>query len=167
MEILRTNRLLLSEFSTKDDAFILKLVNTPSWLEFIGDKKVKNLEDAKNYLINGPMASYRENGFGLYLVQLKSNKTPIGMCGLVNRPTLKDVDIGFALLPEYEGKGFGFESALATMEYAQKELNLEKIVAITSKHNGRSQKLLERIGLKFEKLIESDKEGEELMFYSN
>ena len=164
MKILDTDRLALYEFTLDDAPFVFELMNTPTWIQFIGDRGIKTLEDAKKYILDKLIKSYADNGFGLYLVKLKEENKSIGMCGLVNRPTLDDVDIGFALMPEYEGNGFGYESATAVLKYAKKELNLKKIVAITVSENQNSIKLLQRIGLHFEKMIDSD--GEELMLFS-
>ncbi len=151
--ILETARLCLREFNIEDSNFILKLVNSPEWLRFIGDKKVKTNEDAKNYLQKGPIKSYKENGYGLWLVQLKNTNESIGMCGLVNRETLEDIDIGFAILPNYMGKGYGFEVANATMNYAKQTLKIPKVVAITNADNIVSIKLLQKIGLSFERTL--------------
>ena len=163
--LLSTERLVLSKLSVDDAPFMLRLVNEPSFLEYIGDRGVRNLEDARNYIINGPMKSYEDNGFGLYLIRLK-NGIPIGTCGLLKRETLDDPDIGFAFLPEYTGKGYAYESAAAVMEYGKATLKLQRIVAITSMHNERSEKLLAKLGLKFEKLIKYGHDGEETKYFS-
>lgn len=152
-KILETNRLSLREFDLNDSEFIINLVNAPNWLKFIGNKSIKTTEDAISYLENGPIKSYMENGFGLWLTQLKDSNVPIGMCGLINRETLENVDIGFAILPEYCGSGYGFEMANATMNYAKNSLGLEKIVAITDSSNIASINLLNKIGLYFEKTL--------------
>ncbi|WP_234735963.1 GNAT family N-acetyltransferase [Tellurirhabdus bombi] len=163
MLIAETDRLTLSQISLQEDAFILELLNTPSWLQFIGDRGVKNLDDARNYLQNGPLASYERLGFGLYLVALKDTKTPIGLCGLIKRDSLEDVDLGFAFLPAYEGQGYGYEAASAVMNHARNTLNLQRIVAITLPDNQRSVRLLERLGLHFEKWVETN--GESLKLF--
>jgi len=152
-KILETERLILSTFSLNDAPFVLKLVNTPSWLQFIGDRNIHSIGDAEQYLSQGPIKSYAENGFGLSLVILKDENIPIGMCGLVNRDTLKDIDIGFALMPQYTDKGYAYEIASATMEYAKSVLKMEKIVAITDANNTSSIKLLNKLGLHYEKMI--------------
>lgn len=152
--ILKTKRLILREFTVSDQKFILELINTPDWIKYIGDKKVHSLDDAKEYLENGPIKSYKENGYGLWLVQLKDTGAPIGMCGLINRDTLTDVDIGFALLPKYYNLGYAYEIAEATLKHGKNTLNLKKIVAITDPVNKSSIKLLEKIGLQFEKNLE-------------
>ena len=163
--ILETERLILREFNTTDAEFILLLLNTPTWLKFIGDKNVHSSEDAEQYLINGPLKSYHENGFGLWLVLLKDSNISIGMCGLVKRDYLQDIDIGFALMPEYEGKGYGLEMANATLVHSRKNLLINSVVAITDANNSSSIKLLNKLGLHYEKQVESA-EGDEVLLFS-
>jgi RimJ/RimL family protein N-acetyltransferase len=152
--ILETERLILRELAHSDADFVLRLLNTPGWLQFIGDKQVRSVSDAIQYLNNGPIASYREHGFGLWLVWHKDREMPIGMCGLIKRQFLDDVDIGFAFLPEFFGSGFGYEIAAATMWYAKNELKIPKIVAITKPNNIASIKLLLKLDLHFVKQVE-------------
>ena len=155
MLALETERLLLRPFSTDTDApFILTLLNEPSFLQNIGDKKVRTLEDARKYLLNGPIASYERNGFGLCLVQLKEPETSIGMCGLIKREELPHPDIGFAYLPDFWSKGFAFEAAAAVMNDARERLQLSHILAIVNPDNYSSIKLLERLGFKFERMLD-------------
>lgn len=153
MLILETERLILRKFVLADAPFILELLNTPSWLQFIGDKNVRNLVDAENYLKNGSLKSYEENGFGFYLVGEKSTQKPIGMCGFIKRQELEDVDLGFAFLPDYIGKGFGYETAKATLEYGKDVLKFKRIVAIVDQRNLPSNALLQKLGFVFEKTI--------------
>jgi RimJ/RimL family protein N-acetyltransferase len=153
-KILETERLYLREFNLEDSDFVLELMNSPKFIEFIGDRNVRTDADAKAYLKNNLIKSYKENGFGLWIVVLRETNISIGMCGLVNRDTLEDIDIGFAMLPEYLGLGYGFEIASATMNYAKNTLRLDKIVGITNPDNITSIKLLNKIGLRFEKTIE-------------
>ncbi|MEO6252979.1 MAG: GNAT family N-acetyltransferase [Ferruginibacter sp.] len=164
--ILETERLTLREFVPGDTAFILELVNSPGWLKFIGDRNIKTTEQAKAYLENGPIKSYRENGFGLAMVETKDHKEQIGMCGIIKRDSLIKPDIGFAFLPEFTGKGYAFEMAFATINYAIQKLNIPVVYAITVENNVHSIKLLEKIGLKFIKTTSSP-ENEELLLYSN
>lgn len=152
MQALQTQRLLLQPFTTADAPFILTLLNKPSFIRFIGDKKVRTLEDARQYLLNGPIASYNVHGFGLLLVELKESQTPIGMCGLLKREELPDPDIGFAFLPDYWNKGFGFEAASAVMNDACKRLKLDRTLAIVNPDNDASIKLLEKLGFRFERV---------------
>ena len=162
--ILRTPRLLLREFESGDMHFILRLLNSPGWLAFIGDRNVHTAEDAHDYLANGPQKSYAQNGFGLWAVEETASGELTGMCGLIRRDTLEDVDIGFAFLPEYEGKGFAFEAASATLVFAKSTLQLPRVVAITVPGNRRSIRLLEKTGMRFEKMIRMGEE--DLMLFS-
>ncbi|MGR3774422.1 GNAT family N-acetyltransferase [Bacillus paramycoides] len=166
MIVRETERLILRWFDVKDAPFILELVNDPAWIQFIGDKGVRNLEDAKNYILNGPVDMYNKMGFGLYLVERKEDLTPLGMCGLIKRDSLEDVDIGFAFLEKFRSKGYGYESAAAVMEYGKNELGLKRIVAITSIDNADSGKLLEKVGLRFEKIISGSGEDLKLFGYN-
>lgn len=164
IKIIETERLLIRKFDLDDVDFIVVLLNTPAWLQFIGNRGVKNNKDAENYLLNGPMESYRLNGFGLSMVELKENSVPIGMCGLIKRDSLDDVDIGFAMMPEFAGNGYGFEAAAATMTYAKKILGLKRLVAITDADNIYSISLLKKLGMQFEKMIQLNDEKELMLF---
>ena len=165
MHILDTDRLTLCELSSGDAEFIFTLLNDPSWLRYIGDKGVRNLEDARRYILNGPVYSYSRFGYGLYLTKLKTDQTPIGLCGLLKRESLDDPDIGFAFLTEHTGKGYAYESAAAVMQYAKDELGLERVVAITSVENHSSIRLLEKLGLKYQGMINVSDEYPESKFF--
>jgi RimJ/RimL family protein N-acetyltransferase len=164
--ILETERLILRQFNPGDAGFIVELVNTRGWIEFIGERNIKTEEAAVGYLENGPMKSYRENGFGLSMVEIKETSTPIGMCGLLRRDSLGDPEIGFAFLPEFMGLGYAFEIASSTMTYAKDQLQLKTILAITVPANKKSIRLLEKIGLIFCKTIFTPITNEELMLFS-
>ena len=165
MTRLETERLIIRELMESDAEFILQLLNEPSFIYYIGDKGVRTLEDARQYILNGPVASYEKNGFGLYLVTLKDGSTPIGMCGLIKRDELSDPDIGFAFLPDYWSKGFGFEAASSVLKHGAENLQLKRILAITSPDNEASGKLLTRIGLKYERMYSmSDDQPEVKLF---
>lgn len=163
--ILETQRLRLRTLTLDDTAFIIALVNSPGWLKYIGDRTIKTQEQAKGYLENGPWKSYRENGFGLWLVETKGNNTPVGMCGLLRRDYLDHPDIGFAFLPAFTGMSFGFEAAAASLTLAKEQLKLPAICAITMPSNHSSIKLLEKLGLKFVKSFSSPTDQEELLLY--
>ena len=163
-KIIETERLLIREFDLDDVEFIVALLNSPAWLQYIGDRGVKNIEEAKSYLLNGHMESYRVNGFGLWMVELKDGSVPIGMCGLIKRDVLDDIDIGFAFLPQYIGKGYGYEAAAPTMAYAKKPLGLNRIVAITDPANIHSISLLKKLGMEFEKMVAPYNEKELMLF---
>ncbi|PEJ07328.1 GNAT family N-acetyltransferase, partial [Bacillus wiedmannii] len=166
MIVLETERLVLRWFDIKDAPFILELVNDPAWIQFIGDKRIKNLDDAKKYILNGPVDMYNKMGFGLYLVERKEDLTPLGMCGLIKRDSLEDVDIGFAFLEKFRSKGYGFESASAVIDYGVQNLGMKRIVAITTIDNINSGKLLEKVGLQFEKIISDSGEDLKLFGYN-
>lgn len=155
--ILQTERLQLHELSDQsqeDIAFVHRLLNEPSFLENIGDRGVRNLEDARGYIVKGPMTSYRANGFGLYRVQTRQEEQTVGMCGLVNRPTLDDVDLGYALLPEFCGHGYAVEAGAAVLADARERLGLERIVAIVDPRNAGSIRVLEKLDFRFEKMVQ-------------
>ena len=166
MIVPETERLSLRQFTIDDAQFILTLLNEPSFLRYIGDKQVRNLEDARQYILNGPVASYERNGFGLYLVTLRESHTPIGMCGLLKREELPDPDIGFAFLPAFWNKGFAFEAAAAVLHDARERLRLQRILAITSLDNDASIRLLERLGFRFERVIRLSKDGEQVKLFT-
>ncbi len=152
MIVLETDRLVLRHLTLNDAPFIVELLNEPSFLRFIGDRGVRNLQTARQYLLKGPIASYEKHGFGLNLLFLKDSGDPIGICGLLKRETLPDVDVGFALLPAHWGKGYASESAAAMLTHGRQAFGLERIVAITSPDNLASVGVLQKIGLKFERL---------------
>jgi len=167
MIIAETNRLIISKFTKEDAPFFLELVNTPNWIKYIGDRNLKTIEDAEDYLENGSIKSYKEFGFGFYKLQLKNNNLiTIGTCGLVKREELDDVDIGFAMLPEYEGKGFGYESSVEVLNIAKHTFNLKKVVAITLPTNKSSIQLLEKLGLSFEKKVKPFEDDDELLLFA-
>lgn len=151
--ILETERLTLRELHDGDAAFVLELLNSPGWIRFIGDRGMRTEDEARDYLAKGPIDMYRRLGFGLYAVLRRGDAAPIGMCGLIKRDGLDDVDIGFAFLDQHAGQGYAFEAAQAVMAHGREVLGLQRIVAITSVDNDRSIRLLEKIGLRFEKLI--------------
>ena len=152
--ILETDRLILRQFDLDDAAFVIRLLNSPGWLAYIGDRGVKTIAEAEAYLQEGPMASFEVNGFGLAMVVLKETGEGIGMCGLIKREGLSDLDIGYALLPGYMGKGYAFEIAAATVDYAKEVLGLSRLLAITDPKNVASIKLLEKLGMQFEQEVQ-------------
>ena len=165
--ILETTRLRLREFTADDTEFIISLFNSPGWLEFIGDRRVHTVPQARAYLENGPMKSYRENGYGLFLVERKDDGAAIGMCGLLRRESLEYPDIGFAFLPEYSGKGYAVEVARATLAWATDTLGIPAITAITLPGNLRSIHLLEKIGLRYLKDFSFPNSEEKLLLFMN
>lgn len=167
MHVLSTDRLDLRRLTIDDAPFVLQLVNDPAWLEHIGDKGVRTLEGARNYIRNGPLCMYERLGFGLYLVELRrpgagarvdDRRAPgpvsIGLCGLIKRDALPDVDIGYAFLPDFRGRGYAHEAALAVLEYGHRTLGMRRIVAITTAGNASSIRLLEKVGMRLQGVLE-------------
>jgi ribosomal-protein-alanine N-acetyltransferase len=168
LNILETDRLALRQLTAADAEFILVLLNEPSFIKNIGDKGVRTNADAVRYIQNGPVASYERFGFGLYLVELKGSSVPIGICGLLKRESLQDVDVGFAFLPKFWLKGYAVESASAVMDHVRNVLGIGRIVAITAPENYGSIKVLEKIGLKYERMMRlSEGESEVKLFVSD
>ena len=165
MIVLETDRLVLRHLTLNDAPFIVEQLNEPSFLRFIGDRGVKTLQDARQYLLKGPIASYERFRFGLNLTFLKETGDPIGMCGLLKRETLLDVDVGFAFLPAYWRKGFAFESGSAVLAHGREAFGLKRIVAITSPDNLASIGVLEKLGLKFEALIRLGDDAREVKLF--
>jgi [ribosomal protein S5]-alanine N-acetyltransferase len=163
--VIETERLILRKFTVDDAAFMLEMLNTPTWLRFIGDRNVRTLEEAENYLLNGNIRSYREYGFGFYIVVIKETQESIGICGIVKREGLEDVDIGFAFFQQFMGNGYGYESAAAVLNYALNDLKIKRIVAIVDPENVVSIGLIKKIGLQFEKMIQLSQKDIELMLF--
>jgi len=164
MNVIQTERLSLRQLELHDAEFILELLNEAQFLRFIGDKGVRNLADACAYILKGPMDSYQRHDFGLYAACLLDG-TPAGICGLVKRDGLEDVDVGFAFLARHCAQGYAVESASAVLAHARHVLRLQRIVAITSPENFGSIAVLERIGLKFERMIRLAEHSPELKLF--
>jgi RimJ/RimL family protein N-acetyltransferase len=163
---LDTARLHLRPLTADDAPFILELLNEPSWIRFIGDRGVRTLGDARRYIAEGPGAMYERHGVGLLLVESKDDGDRLGICGLIRREALPDVDIGFAFVPRHWGKGFAFEAAEAVLEHGRRDLGLARIVAITSLDNESSIRLLEKLGMVFERTIRMPGEDEDLKLFA-
>lgn len=153
MRILQTARLSLRTVERGDAPFYLNLLNTREFIEHIGDRGIRTLAAAREAIASGPAAMQAALGHSIYLVELKASGAAIGMCGLIKRETLEDVDLGYAFLPAYCGQGYAFEAAAAVLEHARKALRMTRLVAITSPGNLASIALLEKLGMRFEKLV--------------
>ena len=158
--MLETDRLLLRRLSLDDFEFIRRLVNEASFIKNIGDRGVRNDDDARSYIQNGPLASYERFGFGLYLIELKDSSTPIGICGLLKRDSFEFPDLGYALLPDYWSRGYALEAASSVLNYARNELNLHRLLAIVNADNFASIRLLEKCGFRFENTVRLADEAE-------
>jgi len=161
-----TDRLVLRRLDRQDAPFTLELLNDPSYIRNIGDRGVRDVEGACRYLEEGPIAMYRQHGFGLWRVERKADGVVLGMCGLLRRDILPDVDIGYAFLPAARGQGYAFEAAAATLQQAATRFGLARLIGVVSEGNSASIRVLEKLGLRFERLYPM-REGEpEVRLYS-
>jgi RimJ/RimL family protein N-acetyltransferase len=174
VKILETERLVIRECTTEDAPFVLELLNSPKFVKYIGDRGVRTVEDAGRYIAERFIASYQRHGYGLYAVELRadagtdseseiSDPKWIGLCGLVNRPSLEHPDVGFAFLPEFEGRGYGTESATSIIEHAWTKLGLKHLLAITTLDNDASVALLKKLGFSLVRVV--DENGEKLNLF--
>jgi ribosomal-protein-alanine N-acetyltransferase len=152
--LIETARLAIRHLGSGDEPFIMELLNQPSFIHNIGDRGVRTVDDASEYIRKGPATSYEKFGFGLFHVAIKDSGVPIGICGLLKRDSLDDVDIGFAYLESYWGRGYALEAAEAVMDFGWNTVGLKRIVAITAPHNEASARLLGKLGMKFEGIIQ-------------
>ena len=166
MMVLETDRLTLRWLTLTDAEFILQLLNEPAFIRFIGDRGVRTVEDARKYILQGPVASYERFGFGLYLTEVTATGTPVGICGLLKRDTLPDADIGFAFLPAFWRQGYAFESAAAVISYGKDKLGQKRLLAITSPDNDASMKLLKKLGFRFERLTKLAEDAPEVNLFA-
>jgi len=164
--VIETDRLLLRRLSLDDAEFILRLLNEPSFIQNIGDRGVRTLDDARGYIVKGPITSYEKFGFGLWMVETRSPSAPIGICGLLKRDVLDDVDIGYALLPEFWSQGYALESAAAVVAYAGKTLGLKRVLAVTNSDNQSSIRLLEKMGFKYERMVRLSQDAPEIKLFA-
>lgn len=151
--LLYTQRCILRKLESGDAAFILELLNSPGWLTYIGDRKIRTGEAALNYIEQGPNASFREHGFGLFLVADITSGIAMGLCGLIKRPELPVPDLGFAFLPAYQGKGYATEAAESIIGWTRSHFDFPTIAGITTTTNKASMRVLEKLGFKWEKTI--------------
>lgn len=166
MTPIKTKRLTLRHFTLSDAEFLVKLLNEPSFTQNIGDRGVRTISDAEKYLENGPISSYAKNGFGLLAVTLNETSQTIGICGLIKRPSLEDVDIGYAFLQKYWSKGYALESSQAVINHAKEIVKLKRIGAIVDPSNERSIHVLEKIGMTFEKMVKLSENDADLKFFA-
>ncbi len=164
MSILLTPRLAMRQPVATDAGFILRLLNDPGWVRYIGDRGVRNEEAALGYIKDRLLAGFRQHGFGLWVVETRKGGDPLGLCGLLKRPELADVDLGFAFMPEARSQGIAQEAARRALEHAASELGLRRVVAITLPENVASSRLLLRLGMTRERAVQAD--GEILDLYT-
>jgi [ribosomal protein S5]-alanine N-acetyltransferase len=164
MIVIESARLRLRWLQHEDAAFVHELLTDPQFLANVGDRGVHDLQGARRYIEDGPGASYRRFGFGLYVVELKATGVAVGLCGLLRRDSHPDVELGFAMLPRARGFGYTSEAAAATLEFAFNELHLPRIVAITAPHNDASMNILERLGMQATGRVHFTTDGESQLF---
>jgi RimJ/RimL family protein N-acetyltransferase len=162
---LQTQRLILRRLEFADAPFVVNLVNQPSFIANIGDKGVRSIEDAHRYLREGPMAMYEQHGFGLWHTARKSDGAAVGVCGLLKRDNLPDADIGYAFLPEFWKVGFAFEAAEATLRHGAEKFGLKRVIAVVSPGNAGSIRLLEKLGMSFERMFAMRSDEPEVRLY--
>lgn len=167
MNVLETERLVLRHLTTSDAEFILRLVNEPSFITNIGDRGIRSLEQASNYLLDGPIKSYAAHGHGPYMVELKPELQPVGMCGLLKRAEFDDIDLGYAFLPEFWSRGFAFEAASAVLRFANESLHVTRTLGLVSPDNLPSIRLLEKLGFVFIELRQIKADGLPTAIYSH
>ena len=165
--MIETKRLRLRHFVEEDAAIVLRILNEPSFIENVGDKGVRTIDDAVAYLKNGPIASYVSNGFGAYLVELKETGEPIGMCGLLKREQFDDPDVGYTFFPEFWKQGYAAEAVTAVLEESRRTLGIDRIIAIVSPHNTPSSRLLEKLGFSFKEITNFQPSGDEVLLYES
>jgi RimJ/RimL family protein N-acetyltransferase len=163
---LETERLSLRRFTLEDAAFALKLVNEPAFIANVGDKGVRSLDDARRYLAEGPIAMYERHGYGLWHAALRETGAAVGMCGLLKRDILPDVDVGYAYLPEFRGRGLASEAARAVLRHGERKFGLRRVIAVVAEGNQASIRVLEKIGLRYERMYPMYPGQPEVRLYS-
>jgi RimJ/RimL family protein N-acetyltransferase len=166
LSVIETVRLTLRQLDPDDSGFIVELLNDPSFIRFVGDRGVRTVDDAGRYISDGPVASYARHGFGLWLVQRKDSGAPIGICGLLKRDSLPDVDIGFAFLPPFRAEGYAYESAAAVLAYGAAHCGLTRVAAVVNAENVASIKLLEKLGMQYERMVRLSDTAPEIRLYA-
>lgn len=166
MTVCETPRLRLREVVDADAPFILELVDSAEFRRWIGDRGVSDLASARRYIEQGPRASYARHGHGLWLVERRADGVPVGLCGLLKRDTLEDVDLGYALLARHAGAGYAREAAAAAIDWGRRERGLRRIAAIVLPDNRRSIAVLEAVGMRYERRLPPDGQGETLALYA-
>lgn len=165
MKEFQTERLIIRPTNKSDATFIYELLNTPKWIKYIGDRNIKSIKNAEQYITAKMLPQLEKLGYSNNTVIRKIDQIKIGTCGLYNREGVEGVDIGFAFLPQYENKGYAYESTSNLITFAQNEFNIQKISAITLPENKSSQKLLRKLGLKFIKMIKIPNDDADLCLF--
>lgn len=167
MNVIETERLNLRELSEADAAFVLEILNDPGFVRFVGDRGVRTPEAAARYIDERFVESYRQHGFGLWLVETKDEKAPAGLCGLLQRGMpVPGVEVGYVFLPRFRAKGYAFEAAAAVLRHAREVLGLPRLYAIVNPDNDISIRVLEKLGMKFESMVRLAAEESEIKLFS-
>ena len=166
MTVVKTERLLLRTVTANDASIILELLNEPAVIANVADRGVRTVADAANYIAEKITPSYEKHGFGFYIIELKDSGMPVGMCGLIKRDALDDVDIGYSILERYGRHGYAFEAAQAVLNYARDVIRLPRVVAITSHQNSASQALLIKLGMRHIRNIQIPSFATESMYFA-
>ncbi|MFT5710745.1 MAG: ribosomal-protein-alanine N-acetyltransferase [Halioglobus sp.] len=166
MKTLETARLIIDEITSKDASFILQMLNDPTFIKYVADRGIRTEEQARAYIQDRVVASYEEHGFAMGAVRLKDSGEVIGMCGLVNRDTLEDIDIGYGFLPKFRGKGYALEAAVAVMKMGREDFGLQRLLAIIHPANTASRALAEKMGMHCESMISLTPDEDEICLYS-
>ena len=166
MNVIETERLNLREMSERDAAFVLEVLNDPGFIRFVGDRGVRTAEDAARYIDERFAESYRQNGFGLWLVETKDGGEPVGICGLLKRKDLGVVEVGYAFLPQFRARGYAFEAASAALRHAREVLGLPRLYAVVNPDNAVSIRVLEKLGMKFERAVRLLGEESDIKLFS-
>ena len=166
MNVIETERLNLREVTESDAAFVLELLNDPDFVRYVADRGVRTLEDARRYVAERFTAAYRRDGFGFWLVEPKESGLPAGICGLVKRDALPGMDVGYAFLPPFRSKGYAYESASAVVAYAREALGLKRIFAIVNPENAVSIRVLEKLGMRFERMVSLSPDEPEVRLFA-
>lgn len=166
MNVIETERLNLREVTEADALFVLELLNDPDFIRNVADRGVRTLEEARRYVAEKFLESYRRDGFGFWLVEPKETRTPAGVCGLIKRDALPGVDVGYAFLPPFRSKGYASESALAVMSYAREALGLRRLYAVVNPENAVSVRVLEKLGMRFERMVRLSEDEPEIKLFA-
>ena len=167
MSVIETERLNLREMSEADAGFVLEVLNDPGFKRYVGDRGVRTIEEAARYIDERLAQSYRQHGFGLWLVEAKDEGVPAGMCGLLKRgEPVPGVEVGYAFLPPFRGKGYAYEAAAAVAGYAREVLGLSRLYAIVNPDNAVSVRVLEKLGMRFERPVRLSAEESEVNLFS-
>jgi ribosomal-protein-alanine N-acetyltransferase len=166
LNVIETERLKLREMSEADAAFVLDILNDPGFVRYVGDRGVRTIEEAARYISERFVESYRRNGFGLWLVETKDEGAPAGICGLLNRGTLPGVEVGYAFLPPFRSRGYAFEAASAAAAHAREVLDLPRLYAVVNPDNAVSIRVLEKLGMTFERMVRLSGEESDVSLFS-